>query len=356
MKYRNNIEQERHKLVSITMLYVQDLRSLQTDMIQELRKVGLSNADEGNTKVSQMVIDFESLLRAAVVCVNQEERFLKLHWTKTNHGLSLQVVNQGSHQYEPILKEIVQLVNFTDWLTKYKLKLRDFIRKAHEDALAQVDSKRDEAIRNNTLEWENEQQQQQQQRQSSTTTKPPNTSDQVLSKSKQVSANLIRGNQVLQGGVLQSDLNLDELKQQTSSLSRMNDKYSQLGLVFDKTSKLVKTLEKASHQEKRDVYFSLGFLFLCITWVLWRRIFKLPCKLMLWVLFRFFKTILMAVGVVRQRNPTAVPPIAGATASITATAPLSSTSTSWSTYTANTESLERAVDQAMERIFSHDEL
>ncbi|GAV52291.1 hypothetical protein ZYGR_0AG02820 [Zygosaccharomyces rouxii] len=344
------------------LVYTQDLRSLQTDMMQELRVIGSSSADEEHTKVSEMIVQFESLLRAAVVCLNHERRSLKLYWTKTNHGMSLQVINQEPDQYEAVLKEIVQLVNFTDWLTEYKLKLKDFIRKVHQEALAQVDSKRDEAIERKAQEWENQQQQlSDNPKTTASTTKPANTSDQVLSKTKQVSANLIRGNQILQAGVLQSDLNLDELKQQTSSLSQMNDKYSQLGFVFDKTSQLVKNLEKASRQEKRDVYLSLGFLCLCITWVLWRRIFKLPCKLMLWVLFRFFKTILITIGLVRQQNTTPVSPIMDATvitsASVsTTTTPISSKSTSWNALSANTESLEHAVDQAMDRIFSHDEL
>ncbi|CAR26311.1 hypothetical protein ZYGR_0H01200 [Zygosaccharomyces rouxii] len=346
----------------MVLVYAQDLRSLQTAMMQELREIGLSCADEKHTKVSEMIIEFESLLKAAVVCLNHEKRLLKLYWTKTSHGMSLQVVNQEPDQYETVLEEIVQLVNFTDWLTEYKTKLKEFIRKAHQDALAQVDSKRDEAIERNALEWEEQQQQQQPANQKATTatTKPANTSDQVLSKTKQVSANLIRGNQILQAGVLQSDLNLDELKQQTSSLSQMNDKYSQLGFVFDKTSQLVKHLEKASRQEKRDVYLSLGFLCLCITWVLWRRIFKLPCKLVLWVLFRFFKTILISIGLVRKQSSMPLSPtmdtVATATTSATTTTPTSATSASLDLLSANTKSLEQVVDQAMDRIFPHDEL
>ncbi|GCE97276.1 protein transport protein sec20 [Zygosaccharomyces mellis] len=346
----------------MVLLYEQDLRSLQTDMMHELRMVGWSSTDVEHTKLSEMIIKFESLLKAAVVCLNYEKRFLKLYWTKTIHGMSLQVVNQEPDQYQTVLKEVVQLVNFTDWLTEYKLKLKDFIRKSHHEALAQVDSKRDEAIEQKALEWESQQQPHANDKATATTTKPANTSDQVLSKTRQVSTNLIRGNQILQAGVLQSDLNLDELKQQTSSLSQMNDKYSQLGFVFDKTSQLMKGLEKASHQEKRDVYLSLGFLCLCITWVLWRRIFKLPCKLMLWILFRFFKAILITIGLVRPQNSASVPPIMGTTAISTTSAtsgtisPSSPIPKSWNTPSANTESLEHAVDQAMDRIFSHDEL
>lgn len=341
-------------------MYAQELKSLQTPLMQELRQIGLNYGNENHTTVSDLIIEFESLLKAAIVSLNHETRFLKLYWKKTGDGMNIQVINREPNQSEVVLKEVVQVVNFADWLTEYRGKLKDSIRNAHQEAVAQVDSRRDEAIQRNALEWEDQQQELQDssKNKTNTSTKTANTGDQVLSKTKQVSANLIRGNQILQTGVLQSDLNLDELKQQTNSLSQMNDKYSQLGFVFDKTSQLVKNLEKASHQEKRDVYFSLGFLCICVAWVLWRRIFKLPCKIALWLLFRFFKTILMTTGLVRQHGskPVLAPPVLSSTPTIQATTTASSASSSWEPPSANTESLEHAVDQAMDRIFTHDEL
>lgn len=326
-------------------------------MLQELNDIGSGQADDKHSSASEMITEFESLLRAAVICLNQETRFLRLQWCKQPDGMSLKIVNDAPEQYHSVLKEVVQLVNLTDWLAEYKIRLKDLIRRAHADSLAQVDSKRDEAIQSNAVDLESTAQ---------TTISEditanfrPTTKDQLLIKTKQVSANLIRGNQILQAGVLQSDLNLDELRQQTSSLTRMNDKYTQLGTVFDKTSQLVKTLERASRQEKRDVYLSLGFLCFCITWVLWRRIFKLPCKLVLWVLFRFFKTILAGVGLVTSRQPSSIPVLATpASLAISVTASTASAASSMTSLasTSGTQALEQAVDEAMGRIFSHDEL
>ncbi|SJM83402.1 related to protein transport protein SEC20 [Zygosaccharomyces bailii] len=353
----------------MALVYAQELRSLQTPMMQELSEIRSGKADEKQSRTSETIIEFESLLKAAVVCLNQETRFLKVHWYKKPDGTGLRVVNDAPEQYNSILKEVVQLVDFTDWLTEYKRKLKECIRHAHAEGLAQVDSKRDAAIQSNAMDLEV---------QGSPTTArdttanfKPTKKDQLLNKTKQVSANLIRGNQILQAGVLQSDLNLDELKQQTSSLSRMNEKYSQLGTVFDKTSQLVKTLERASRQEKRDVYLSLGFLCMCVAWVLWRRIFKLPCKIALWILFRFFKTILAGVGLVTQKRATAVPVLAtpskievsatttsiGSIAKTTSTTGIASiASTATTETTSGSQALEQAIDEAMGRIFPHDEL
>lgn len=153
---------------------------------------------------------------------------------------------------------------------------------------------------------------------------------------------------------------MDELRAQTNSLTQIDDKYTQFETVFKKTADLVKVLENASHQEKRDVYLSLGFLLCCISWVLWRRIFKLPVKLGLWLLFKFFKGILVTLGLVKS--------YAGSSSSLQApslvlNAPILATTTTSSATSVEpfasvsaVSSIQRAVDEAVDRIVSHDEL
>ncbi|KAL3228530.1 Protein transport protein SEC20 [Nakaseomyces bracarensis] len=169
--------------------------------------------------------------------------------------------------------------------------------------------------------------------------------DKLLNKTKRLTQGLSRGTQLLQSGILQSDLNLDELKQQTRSLQQVDDKYEQFESIFTRTNQLVKTLEKASNQEKRDVYLSLGFLCFAIGWVIWRRILIIPCKLALWVLFRFFKTILMTVGFVSRQLPSS---------NTTAIASVNTIATAIAN-NSFTESVGIAVSEAVDRIAAMDD-
>lgn len=47
---------------------------------------------------------------------------------------------------------------------------------------------------------------------------------------------------------------------------------------------------------------SLGFLVLCISWVIWKRLIRGPLKLVLWIWFSFFKKILFTTGVVSRKK------------------------------------------------------
>lgn len=341
----------------VAKAYTGKVASLQDSMLKELDKLsdGESYADVEGCAVTQaadMILEYESLLKIIEVCLNNGHRGLRVKWTKSN-ALdtcdSLNIVQNGETQgtlseKEEIVKDLEFLLRSIDWLFEYKTRLRLAVKDGHRKVIEQRDLKRDESIKDNEVKYEeNASEAEKYEVKSSATTK-----DKLLSKTKQLSANLIRGNQVLQSAVLQSDLNLDELEEQSSSLSKINDKYTQLETVFNKTSQLVKTLEKASHQEKRDVYFALGFLCLCVSWVLWRRIFRLPVRLALWLAFKFFRGILITIGLVKNVSTTKIP--------VPPMSVLQTTSTiSTTTFTA-TDTIEQAVNEAIDRIFTHDEL
>lgn len=121
---------------------------------------------------------------------------------------------------------------------------------------------------------------------------------QLLSTNKKITSTLMRTSQLVQTSVLQSELNLGELQEQTRSLNKLNDRFESLSGVLNTSSKVVKIINESSGRERRQIYTGLAFLGLCISWVLWRRIFKMPVKLMLWVWFRFFRSILGVLGVV----------------------------------------------------------
>lgn len=342
----------------VIKIYADRVSALQDALLKELETLndGELSADlESHTGVqaADMVLEYESLLRTMQVCLNTAQRGFQVKWTKSSSldaCDSLEIAQneefeETDAERAQVAQDVEYLLRSIDWLFEYKNRLRNAIKEGHQKKIELQEIAGDQSIEDNLVNYET----QYQQLRSDVHPQPRadgTTKDKLLSKTKQLSANLIRGNQVLQSAVLQSDLNLDELREQSSSLSKINDKYTQLDTVFTKTSQLVKTLEKASHQEKRDVYFALGFLCMCVSWVLWRRIFKLPVKLALWLTFKFFKGILVTIGLVKDVSAAkiAAPPISF----------LQTTTTTASTPT--TETIEQAIDEAMGRIFDHDEL
>ncbi|CAI4059498.1 Sec20p SKDI_04G6990 [Saccharomyces kudriavzevii IFO 1802] len=320
--------------------------------------------------IQDKLLDFESVLRCSIVEMTYTYPELKLQWEKSSKYDQCDKLNvvhldkeMNADLYVQLTEELDSVLQFIDWFYCYRLKTKEILRQHHKRDLAWNDEERDRDIRFHSVDYDKSHH-----GASSSTGSMENASarDKLLSKTKQLTNNLVRGNQILQSGILQSDLNLDELRAQTHSLTQIDDKYTQFETVFKRTADLVKVLENASHQEKRDVYLSLGFLACCVSWVLWRRIFKLPVKVGLWLLFKFFKGILATMGLVKSyaasSSPQAhslvlnAPFLATTAASSTLVEPSASVSASASASVSVISDIQQAVNEAMDRIVSHDEL
>ncbi|KAG0655662.1 Protein transport protein sec20 [Maudiozyma exigua] len=342
--------------------YVDDLKDLKFKMLDQLSKLNSCNneinedstlndtTEEVNSQsiseeCTKLILQFESILKVAIVSINQSNKNMKLTYIQSqslDDIDSLKISGSNFNDCKPsLIQTIKELIVLTNWNYEFKQKLKQRIQNDHYDKLSQIDELRNEAIEKHS------------QLRTKDTIKDTRTVDiqasstksQLLSQTKKLSNNLIKGNQILQSSILQSNLNLDELRQQTSSLQTVDDKYDQFQSIVTKTSSLVKSLEKASNQEKRDVYLALFFLIACISWVIWRRILKMPVKLFLWMCFKFFKSILVAIGMVQStmKNST-----------LTSS---ESVSGSKSLIITATDSLEKIVDDVMDRILDdHDEL
>ncbi|QLL32980.1 hypothetical protein HG536_0D05020 [Torulaspora globosa] len=338
--------------------YKARLETLRNSMLSELQKVNngqLRSQTEGYSakEAADMMLEYESLIRTVQVCLNNSHRGLRVTWrrgTATDSYDSLEMEHNGEIEKSTkskMVEDLEFLLRCIDWLFEYRQNYSVALKEAHAALTEQDHAKRGESIEANAVHFDKSASSSSENEVPLDSHRGATTKDRLLNKTKQVSANLIRGNQVLQSAVLQSDLNLDELREQTNSLTQVNDKYIQLETVFVKTAQLVKVLDKASHQEKRDVYLALAFASLCVAWVLWRRIFKIPVKLFFWLAFRFFKGILVTFGLVRKLpikpHKVTTPPVAflGTAASTTST---------------TIESIEQAVDEAISRILTHDEL
>lgn len=341
-------------------IYYDKLVAMKDDLLNRLNDVSSEEIDKREheqASLSQLMVEFETLIRCAIIAVNNSNRYVKFKWQKSLRIGKIDVLKMtgdykllDEEQRRRILSDYNNLLEFITWNREFRFELYKAIEADHLMKVNRIDELRDNTIDSHldiatntpdsniiqTRPYRRENQ-------------PLSAKDNLLNKSKMVTKNLIKGNQVLQSGVLQSDLNLDELKQQTNSLGKVEEKYSQFEMIFNKTSVLVKSLEKSSNQEKRDVYLALSFLILCVSWVLWRRVFKLPVKLCIWLTFKFFKGILLSIGLVK-RAPVITNGTLSSVVSTTATV-------TESTITQTTiESIEQAVDEAMSRILAHDEL
>ncbi|QLQ79860.1 hypothetical protein HG537_0C05090 [Torulaspora globosa] len=338
--------------------YKNRLETLQDSMLGALHKVNngqlQSEAEAYSAKeAADMILEYESLIRAVQVCLNNSYRGLRVIWrrsTAADSHDSLEMEQNGeieNYDENKVVEDLEFLLRCIDWLFEYRQNYSVAVKEAYAAVAEQDHARRSESIEANCVRFDKMTSSSSENELSLGSHRAATTKDRLLNKTKQVSANLIRGNQVLQSAVLQSDLNLDELREQTNSLAQVNDKYSQLETVFVKTAQLVKVLDKASHQEKRDVYLSLAFVSLCVSWVLWRRIFKIPVKLFFWLTFRFFKGILITLGLVKRipvrPHKVTAPPVTF----------LETVATTTST---TIESIEQAVNEAMSRILTHDEL
>ena len=126
--------------------------------------------------------------------------------------------------------------------------------------------------------------------------------DKLKDKNQMITKSLVRSNQILKSTVLQTELNLEEIFIQGNLLTDLNDKFDILDTLLSQSSKLMKMIEKNGSKEKRQVYYSLGFLIACVSWVIWKRLVRGPIKLLIWIWFNFFKRILYFTGFLKRNK------------------------------------------------------
>ncbi|OBA27707.1 Sec20-domain-containing protein [Hanseniaspora valbyensis NRRL Y-1626] len=133
--------------------------------------------------------------------------------------------------------------------------------------------------------------------------------DKLKDKNQMITKSLVRSNQILKSTVLQTELNLEEIFIQGNLLTDLNDKFDILDTLLSQSSKLMKMIEKNGSKEKRQVYYSLGFLIACVSWVVWKRLVRGPVKLLIWIWFNFFKRILYFTGFLKRNKVVVGEPI-----------------------------------------------
>lgn len=120
-----------------------------------------------------------------------------------------------------------------------------------------------------------------------------NHKQQVLDKNRQITDKLQNITSMLQTSLLTSEMNTAELSSSTATLSDLSHKYGYFGDMLVKTNGLVKQINESSGKERRQVYRSLYFFAFVCAYILYKRIFKRPLMLFIWLFFNFFKYALL---------------------------------------------------------------
>lgn len=107
--------------------------------------------------------------------------------------------------------------------------------------------------------------------------------ERLLQQNNMLTDKLQNVNNLMKSTLLAGEINLNELEISTSTLSSLSDSYAFFGNVLSKTNTLVKSINKASKSEREMIYRSLYFFISVCCWILWRRIFKRPVLLLLWL-------------------------------------------------------------------------
>ncbi|EGW30525.1 uncharacterized protein SPAPADRAFT_73229 [Spathaspora passalidarum NRRL Y-27907] len=109
---------------------------------------------------------------------------------------------------------------------------------------------------------------------------------QIAHHNKQITQSLQTSRQLLSATILQSELNLNSLDQQTKDLHKLNEGFVQFSSLLNRSQQIVKFIEKQDKADKQRIYMSGAFFLSCCCWVIYRRVLRTPIRLMLWSFFK----------------------------------------------------------------------
>ncbi|CAN3376028.1 hypothetical protein DIURU_003197 [Diutina rugosa] len=132
------------------------------------------------------------------------------------------------------------------------------------------------------------------------------TKQQVLSTNKKITQSLQQTRQLMTSSILQTELNIDSLDQQTKDLKSLNESYMKFSDILSVSDSVVKFIQKQDREDQRRIRYALIFLGLCVFRVFWRRALSLPIRMLLWWFLRLFRVFGWIFGKVFFKSSSAV--------------------------------------------------
>lgn len=199
--------------------------------------------------------------------------------TKQAPGIHRKPAETITELYRDKLARIKHQLQQTQ-LTSYRLE-QEFIHKQRLDKFGNVPERQQTFAEMKQQLFEGKSEEKQLQKK--------NVDQQILEHNKSITASLQNTRQLMTTSILQTELNIDSLDQQTKDLTTYDSLIVDFGETLKKSKNIVRFIEKQDRLDKRRIYISIGFLLACCAWVLWRRVLKLPVKLLLWSLLKIFR-------------------------------------------------------------------
>ncbi|KAK9323465.1 Sec20-domain-containing protein [Lipomyces orientalis] len=128
----------------------------------------------------------------------------------------------------------------------------------------------------------------------STTSTPPVSN--ALRTAEEATAALRRTHQLLEAEVTRSALSLEVLEESNTALKKLTTQYTAFDVLLGTSRRVISVLEQADKWDRIYMLGAMGFLLLVLCWILWRRVFRVPFKLVIWTLVKGGKVVNWAVG------------------------------------------------------------
>ncbi|KAK9359884.1 Sec20-domain-containing protein [Lipomyces starkeyi] len=132
------------------------------------------------------------------------------------------------------------------------------------------------------------------QRGSTTSSTPPVSN--ALRTAEEATATLRRTHQLLEAEVARSALSLEVLDESNVALKKLTTQYTAFDVLLGTSRRVISVLEQADKWDRIYMLGAMGFLLVVLCWILWRRVFKGPVRLVIWTFVKGGKVISWAVG------------------------------------------------------------
>lgn len=126
----------------------------------------------------------------------------------------------------------------------------------------------------------------------------------VLKTNQLITSTLQTTYQMMEANVLSSNLLIETFNESTNSLLRLSDKYDSISNTLLLSKRLVEELRKAEGADMVRMKWALRWVAGCSAWVIWRRLLRLPTKIVYWLfsksffgLWKVFVLVLYVFGV-----------------------------------------------------------
>lgn len=240
------------------------------DLFTSLGQLPDLDDDEANyqTSYNNITLEIDKLLIAYKDYLRLLKSKDKSNTLKT-YELKYQSLKQKLRNLQVYINDQKQ-----DKLHDYRIKHFHLEEKPKEDIVDNETSARDQLFANRSQKLQKESE--------------LSINQQIVQQNKQITQSLQTSRQLLSASILQSELNIENLDQQTKDLYKLNENFLQFNDLLNKSKQIVKFIEKQDKADRQRIYLSIGFFIICCCWVVYRRILRRPIKILLWSLFKIF--------------------------------------------------------------------